>query len=486
MRALIIIIGLSFSLLARAQLYDAQWALGINESVLDFRNTDTVIIYSLPTVESCTLTTASICDESGNLLFYTNGISICNTQNVLLNGEGLNPCLYTQADSLDGLNIQQAALFLPMPGSLRYYYLFHFSNDTLQNSRPGTIYSSLIDKEGNGGLGEVIQKNVPILQGHILRGGGMTACKHANGRDYWLIMGASVTNMFYKFLITPNGILGPYTQNIGPQYPLPYDIAYSKFSQDGSKFVTGAVEGLVLVMDFDRCSGEFSNPVTIFNDASTIPGVAISGSAAVEFSPNNRFVYVSDRIYLVQYDLLSTNIQDSTQLYSEDSTTSYGIHVLQAAPNGKIYASTWGGGLGAIHVINYPDLKGDSADFVYGGQPTYSIPSVALPNLINYKLGPLVGSGCDTITAITEVRAEIQEPRVIPDPADKYAYVEMGMQGNYEFDLLNVAGQVVDRKETRQVDIFNTESLSAGVYFIRVVDRNSGNEIASRKLVIMH
>ena len=401
------------------------------------------------------------------------------------NGGGLNPCPYTTADSLDGLNIDQAALFIPKPGSTRYYYLFHFSNDTFNNSRPGTIYYSLIDKEGNNNLGIVLQKNVPILQGHILREGGMTACKHANGRDYWLVMGASVINRFYKFLITPNGIRGPYTQDIGPQYSLPYDWAYSKFSQDGSKFVTGAAEGLILVMDFDRCTGEFNNPVTIFNNPAANPGVNLSGCAAVELSQNNRFLYISDNINLVQYDLLATNIQDTMQLYAKDSTTSYGIDFLQMAPNGKIYASTWGGGLGAIHVINYPDLKGDSANFVYGGQPTYSVASVSLPNMINYRLGPLIGSGCDTITDVQQPAANSQRLRIIPNTADKYAYVEMGMQGNYQFELLNDAGQILDKKETEQVDIFDTEHLASGVYILQILNKTT-NQITTSKLVVAH
>jgi hypothetical protein len=74
----------------------------------------------------------------------------------------------------------------------------------------------------------------------------------------------------------------------------------------------------------------------------------------------------------------------------------------------------------------------------------------------------------------------------MPNPADKYAYVEMGMQGNYEFDLLNVAGQIVDKKQTPQVDIFDTEHLASGVYFIRVIDKATGAEIAAGKVVVAH
>jgi len=473
--------------LVRGQLYDAQWALGSYESIVDFRTADTVLIDTLPTLQYVFLTNASICDENGKLLYYTNGVSVCGTNNVLQNGGNLSLGAYSSDDSLNGLDIQQAALFLPKPGSNRYYYLIHSANDALNGTRPGNIYYSLIDKDGDGGLGAVIQKNVKLIGGSLYREGGITACKHANGRDYWLVFGASDTNMFYKFLITPDSILGPYTQYIGPNYPLPFDNAYSKFSQDGATYVTGAVAGLITVMDFDRCSGEFSNPVTIFNDVSSSPDTTISGCTAVEFSPNGRFVYVSDNVNLIQYDLLAANIQDSSQLYLRDSATVYGIDFLQLAPNGKLYGSTWDGGLYNLHVINYPDLKGDSAGFVYGGQPTYSTNSNELPNLINYKLGPLTGSGCDTIAnGVGNIAQADNLLRILPNPANKYAYVEAGMQGNYRFDLLTENGQILSSKQTRQVDIFDTEQLAAGIYFIKATDLTTGAALAVRRLVVGH
>jgi hypothetical protein len=74
----------------------------------------------------------------------------------------------------------------------------------------------------------------------------------------------------------------------------------------------------------------------------------------------------------------------------------------------------------------------------------------------------------------------------MPNPADKYVYVEMGMQGNYEFDLLNMVGQIVDKKETRQVDNFDTERLASGIYFLRVIDESNINNIATKKLVVQH
>jgi hypothetical protein len=468
-----------------AQFYDANWVVGdVPNSNMYIRGA-TVSIDSISSRLLFGLTMACISDENGNLLYFTNGISINDTSGILINGDSLNPCSYTSSHVYTGLNIQQAALFIPGPGNSRYYYLFHFSDDDTVDGGPGTLFYSLVDKQQNNNRGEVIKKNITLVTDVKFREGGLTACKHANGRDYWIILGQHNSNNYFKFLLTPDSIFGPFTQAIGPVYTGSFDLPYSKFSQDGSKYATGAVEGLVLVMDFDRCSGEFSNPITIFNQACT-SSQPCSGCVALEFSPNNRFLYVSNVFNMNQYDLQSPNIQDSSQVYLADSLDAAGIDMLQLGSNGKLYASTWDGGFYFYHVVNEPDSIGDSCHFVWGGQPTYSANSNAVSNLINYKLGPLIGSGCDTIAAIAQPESNSILLRVMPNPADKYLYVEMGIQGSYEFNLLNVLGQIIATRETKQVDIFDTEILASGMYFLNVINRITHKDLGTSKIIISH
>jgi hypothetical protein len=484
MRKLVVIIFLAISLVGRGQMYDAQWVLSFNSSSLDFR-IDTIGLSVIPGNIPMFEANANICDSNGNLLYYTNGFFVAgNDGNSLLNGDTLSPCVYTSQNYSGGSGIGQSVIFFPRPGNSRYYGLFHFSNDTL--NRPCTVYHSSIDIEGNSGLGSLIEKNVPVLTNVILREGGMTACKHANGRDYWIVIPGHHNNEFYEFLLAPDTILGPFLQSIGPIFNSQYDYGYSKFSQDGSKYVTSCAEGLILVMDFDRCSGQFSNPETLFHNASTIPNQPVSGAVSVEFSTSGQFLYATNSADLTQYNLSSSDVQDSDEIYVSDSNDFFGLDMLQLGPNGKMYCSTYNGGLYALHVINYPDSLGSSCGFVYGGQHTLTNNSVNVPNMINYNLGPLIGSGCDTIKTGIANAGENNLLRIRPNPADKYLYVEVGMQGSYEFDLLNAAGQILDKKETRQVDIFDTEHLASGVYFLRVIDKATGAEVCGRKVVVVH
>jgi hypothetical protein len=608
MKQIFFAIGIMSCAIGSAQEYGIQWVLSNDStSSMDFRN-DTLINYHIQGDMPMTLTNACICDSLGNLLFYTNGIFVADKNgDTVLNGSGLSPCDYTNEYFCCGLNIPQGAIFLPKPGNSRYYYLFHYSNDTFEESRPGILYCSIIDREGNFNLGQVIQKNVPVLTGYILREGGITACKNANGRDYWIVLSPTNSNSFFEFLLTPDSVLGPYVQNIGPIYNGPLDIAYSKFSLDGSKYVTSCYAGLVLVMDFDRCSGQFSNPITIFNNGTNDVQNPASGAASEEFSPDARFVYVTNTVTLNQYDLSQGNPQqDSAAIHN--STDFFQMDFLQIGPNGKLYISCNNGGAYYIHAVNYPDSEGVSCDYRDTAFITSTANSANFPNMINYNLGPLVGSGCDTIPALCNsavtniaasickgqtyvlgnfthsqtgfyadtlqningcdsvislqltvdtVVAQIAQPtpdvliatdtgnilwvscdttqliewatsdtfvptasgeyaaiitsgmcsdttacfmavvnsisvvsdnllRVLPNPADKYLYVEMGMQGSYEFQLLNGLGQIVDIRETRQVDIFDTEQLASGVYFIKAIDKNNATNSIIKKVVIAH
>jgi hypothetical protein len=488
MKQLFILLLLCYSFCANGQLHDAQWVFSELPSVMDFRTPDTVKNYSLSGIFPMFLASANICDEDGNLLFITNGINVYDRDGVELeNGSDIVNTPEVQQYQNVGLCWPQVVLFLPMPGNSRFYYLIHFGIDN--NSTPRKIFYTKIDKEGNFGKGTVVEKSSIIWQNIEMRGGGMTACKHANGRDWWVIVGLHNTNTFMKFLVTPQGIYDPVFQSIGAVYNGPFDIGYSCFSLDGSKFATSCWRGKITLMDFDRCNGEFSNPILIQNNSGYNPQVdTISGCQGVAFSPSGRYLYAFMRFRGTQYDTWSNNIQDSIQIaLTEDSSDQYEFSRTGLAPNGKIYVSTWSGGLSALHVINDPSRFGDSCNFVYGGQPILTVNSVNLPNMINYKLGALIGSGCDTLppNGINDIDKQ-SLLNIQPNPANKYVYVEVGKPGTYTITLHDITGKQLLQAQTPQVTIFDTENLPAGTYLINISNTQTGALVESRRVVVQH
>ncbi len=156
---------------------------------------------------------SNISDSLGNLLFYTNGYYIADaSHDTMLNGSNINPSSYTSYFN-DGLGIPQANLILPLPGSSNIFYFIH----STANQFPGytcsyNLFSSRIDMNQNNGLGEVILKNQVNLS-DSMNPGKIVACKHANGKDWWIMCHRINSNKFFKFLLTSNGLIIEPSQN---------------------------------------------------------------------------------------------------------------------------------------------------------------------------------------------------------------------------------------------------------------------------------
>ena len=93
--------------------------------------------------------TSTISDINGNLLFYTNGINVWNSQHsVMPNGSGLT----------GNTSAGQCALIVPIPCDPNKYVIFHVT----EFSNPGYLHYTVVDMSLNGGLGDVVtsQKNV--------------------------------------------------------------------------------------------------------------------------------------------------------------------------------------------------------------------------------------------------------------------------------------------------------------------------------------
>jgi hypothetical protein len=345
---------------------------------------------------------ANISDSSGNLLFYTNGIYIANVNNdTMMNGSGLNPSVYTTQNINYGLRVKQGNLILPMPGNPSLYYLFHetltwFSS--VGDYRVTEIYYSTIDMSLDSGRGAVTQKNVVLLS-DTLTIGSITACKHANGRDWWLVFHKSQGRRYYEYLLTPSGLQGPFIQDIGYSV-IPRAWSWQAcFSPDGSKYANVFSKDTIDIMDFDRCSGIFSNCKSILlNDSAAGRGVA--------FSPNSQQMYVSSALYLYQYSVYASSIDSSRILIDKFDAFAEPIpplytpfYLAQIAMDGKIYINT-GNGTRWFNVINHPNNIGLNCDFLQHGLLLPTFNAFTIPNFPNYFLGKEVGSICDSLPSV--------------------------------------------------------------------------------------
>jgi len=418
------------------------------------------------------VSTTNISDSLGNLLFYTNGYWIADiTGDTMMNGSGIAPTQFITWAPL-GLSVPQACLTIPKPGNNNEYFLFHSTLDSFPYQLSEKLYLTTIDKNQNSGLGAVTNKNQVLIQDSLMAG-KITACKHANGRDWWVVVIRAESDIMYSLLITPFGISAPIIQHIGN-----FRINTSgqvSFSPDGTKFAFYySINGLE-IFDFDRCTGVFSNPIFI-------PiGTNNSHGGGLAFSGNSNVIYITRTDSVYQFDLTSTNIASSQFLvaawdsfYSPTASSLATLFYLaELAPDGKIYITTGNSTL-HLHVINEPDKIGTDCDFVQHGVALPAFYYNSLPNHPNYFLGKIPGSPCDTIIAGLEATTLSPEGeiRASPNPSNGIFSLTFPVQSESgELEVFDVNGKVIYRElvaSWSQIKRIDLSAIPRGVYMCRM------------------
>lgn len=144
----------------------------------------------------------SISDSLGNLIVYAaNSPSTIPPISQLVKVYNKYNQLLTFGDSIVGTAWYFELVLIPAPGQNNIFYLFSIGVTSYYG-----LYYSVIDMNQNGGQGAVTQKNIQLLNYQC--SDGLSAVKHANGRDWWVLFrrGYLPTNEFYIYLVTPSGI----------------------------------------------------------------------------------------------------------------------------------------------------------------------------------------------------------------------------------------------------------------------------------------
>ena len=462
----IFLLQLLFSSTLKAQLHDAKWLLcnGKNNLYSNiFLEFDT--INSGPTIQITNtyipmlLENASVCDAWGKFLFFTNGTRIFDKNFNFMAGGNLAPPLYT-VGMADGLAQRQGCMFLPWPNDTNKYLLLHTTKEFLLPMSyvgwipyhiPNHLYATVLDKSLNFGNGGIVSINQIILTDTLTNwGGGLSVTKHANGRDWWILVKKHYNNKFYKFLLTPAGIQSMGFQLVGLDSQARLLDSYL-FSPNGE--ILAGIVGVheIALFNFDRCTGLLSNYQVLNN-----PNNPNTGIEDLDFSANSRYLYTPEKIKIFQYDLIDINtpgaVQPTRVLVADsqfvtsvcDSMNNIVTYYPfgQLALNGRIYYPT----IVTCNEISYfesPDSAGLLSDFQYGGLNIISYHLAAVPYFPNYRLGPVAGSPCDTLSVgVNELQAS--QVLLYPNPTKGNLNISLGKLCNdISLRLFSLQGQVL-------------------------------------------
>ncbi len=363
-------------------------------------------------------TQANISDENGNIFMSSNGIFIADaTGDTMMNGSGLNPSQIVDDWKDFGLPLPYADIILPMPDDSTKSVLFHQTFDLNSGDSPQVFYSiadfSIIN------LGMVLSKNSIAANGSF--GVGLAACKHANGRDWWIVCLSKLATEIHIFLLTPSSISYMGSQSF-PITSFPYGYAgQPTFSPDGEKFAFGGSYGIIgmnylsciSLFNFDRCSGIFSLDTVIDFSDNYI-------SYATSFSPNSKYLYFASTEHIYQFDtdsfgLIPYQLIATNDVFASPVPPLYtNFYLMYLAANGKIYISSTNS-VKHLHEINYPDSSGADCDVQLHNVFTNCF-FIGVPNHPNYYLGRLVGSPCDTLTGIQDLAEHDFRFSISPNP----------------------------------------------------------------------
>ena len=401
---------------------------------------------------------AVMSDTSGNLLFYTDGDTIWNKNHqVMLNGFDIG-C----ESSSNG------AVIVPQPGNDTIYYLF--TVDCWENFGANGLRYSIIDINGNGGAGTILQKNIPLFAPTSEQ---LAVTRHCNGLDYWVVAHAYSVNQFYAYKVTSNGVdNNAIVSNIGDTLPVSTPIGNAGsmgISPNGKKLCFVNIRKGVRLFDFDLLTGALSNMIVLTTDSQYF------GCA---FSPDNSKLYTTflgvpqTGKHIAQYDLTSNDsltIINSKYLVID---TTYFVRDwlnLQLARDGIIYSTNYN--INYLCAIQYPNVYGPGCGFVYYGLD--SLPRKCqeqFPNINTNYYNP-DPYGC--INSIDEISA--QDIEYYPNPVSDYLIVTNLNRWYESIIITDCFGRQIYYRRIAYLDevTIDFQFFATGVYAVHLVGLNN-------------
>jgi hypothetical protein len=454
--------------------YDANWPS--DSLMLKF---DTQGLVSISNSYASQMSTeSSISDLQGNLQYYiaydrnlgNNGHIYFNDNQPILNGTDIR---YSR--------MLNSTLFLPYGGT-PYIGLI-----TPQTNSPGseTFYWY---NEIDTNINEVIEKNIRLSPEGVPMKMGVAPIRHANGRDWWVIMHNLLGRNYYIWHCSPDSIRLDSVYFIGAYVGLDNSLvgngrgggilAHPK----GHKAFHFTGEGLIEELDFNRCTGRLSLNRTIAAQVMDNSRVQYYGC----LSPSGNILYISNTNFrdlntsIEQYDLSHPDPLSTRYLVFHKASSQARAYGIQTAPDGRVYfiankhSVTEVVDFLHLQVIHQPDVHGPGCQYQVNGLylQGHELSTSNLPYFSNYYLGVQRDSECDSLGLSVAEALSPQAFTLYPNPAGHRARLrkETGAFAA-TVSVYDAQGSIIDYLQFplhQDALELNTTAYPKGMYYLHI------------------
>ncbi len=237
------------------------------------------------------------------------------------------------------------------------------------------------------------------------------------------------------------------------------------------------------VYDFNRCTGEITNPVehdltNYFNEDVTNASCLSPDGTKLYFRRSNMEALLT--IELCQYDFETSTFSVIAEANSAPSPTPNNQWVVAGYTD--ISGNPFIPQISVIYSPNEPAVECNFQEGVYD-IINYGLGTVS-PNCANFRLGALAGSPCDTLyTGISNI--ENLNFKIYPNPVESSLTIEQDNPRLNELRITDMLGRTVWRGKTNnQKTLLNKEieELKQGIYWLEIQELKTG-ERAGRKFI---
>lgn len=498
-----------------AQKHDYNWLIGRSDFTLDVPNGVGLLIdFNGEQVQANKfdkdqiffLTTLAYSNAQGELQLYSDGCAFYNEDREMLqNGDAIHDDIDCLSEDRIGYTAEQGMIALPTSDEdivAVFYNEEYIVNDKLGVRIEVRLHRAIVDIDND----IVLSKNETFLD--TLAGNILSAAKHSNGQDWWLINQDHFSNEYKCLLVSEGEVIDTVNTIIGKTV-VSFGSMQSNFSPDGKHFARYSPSDSLQIFDFDRSTGRLSN-FRIIDIPTTLTSTLSSGG--LSFSGSSRFLYVNEALGIWQLDMHAEDIAASTVKVADREVFFAGEGIFppsnlvptfffrQAlAPDCRIYLTSRNG-VDRIYTIMEPELKGVACDVVQNIQlPIWNLGTT--PHYPNYRLD--TAPFCDSTKAFpsnlmtTVSTTTIAEPElksrvhVFPNPASDYIQLytkNLKEVNEVQFVLHDLLGRQIMTQQVAlsEGDVIERLDLAAvpfGLYVYSVLD-SDGGVLFSDRLVI--